>query len=363
MILTASCAAGLLVVSAAGPSAQIERLPSARLVPAPPLTLPGVIDSNIPMVWDLVDGSWRLFAFTSWGGTPSLLAGPALDQMRESGAVTLVPDPGNGIWIQSVVTDEGGTWYGYYHHERPAEECGRPDRFILRLGAARSRDRGHTWEDLGIILEAPSDTLACASPNLYVIGGVGDVSVMLTPDRQDLYLFFSQYSKIQTEQGIAVARLAWADRDAPVGRLAMWVAGAWLPPRRGTPAAGDDRPEWVYPAGTPLAQASKPFHDEAPDADTFWGPSVHWNRYLERYVMLLNRARDEEFNNDGIYISYARTLQDPRVWTPPRKLLNHGEWYPQVAGLDPVTGTDKEASQRARFFLQGHSRHYIEFQR
>ena len=42
-----------------------------------------------------------------------------------------------------------------------------------------------------------------------------------------------------------------------------------------------------------------------------WGPSIHWNTYLERYVMLLNRAKDESFNNEGIYVSYARTLMIP----------------------------------------------------
>jgi len=308
-----------------------------------------------------VDGAWRLFALTSWGGIPTLLTGPALHQMRESGRATLVPDPGDGVWIQSVVPDEGGTWYGYYHHERPAVSCGRPDRFVLRLGAARSRNRGRTWEDLGIILEGAPESLACASSNLYVLGGVGDVSAVLAPERRDLYLFFSQYSKAPAEQGVVVARLAWADRDAPAGRVTVWANGAWLPPRQ-VSSLGEGG-AWVHPSGTPLSSASRPFHDQAADADVFWGPSVHWNRHLEQYVMLLNRARDEEFNNEGIYVSFARTLSNPRAWTPPRKILDRGEWYPQVAGLDPMTGTDKDANRRARFFLQGHSKHYIEFQR
>jgi hypothetical protein len=79
--------------------------------------------------------------------------------------------------------------------------------------------------------------------------------------------------------------------------------------------------------------------------------------------MLLNRARDEGFGNEGIYVSYARRLDDPTAWSPPRKLMNGGGWYPQVAGLEPASGTDKLASQRARFLLTGRSQHYIEFQR
>jgi len=331
-------------------AAQYDPLPSVRLVHAPRLTLSTDVDSNIPMVWERVEGLWRLFAFTSINGIPSRHTGASLDRLQNGGRAALVPDPGHGVWIQSIVPDENGAWYGFYHHERPAEVCGRPDQFILRLGAARSRDHGRTWQDLGIILEAAPDTLACASPNRYVIGGVGDVSALLTPDRADLFLFFSQYSRHPAHQGVAVARLAWADRDAPVGRLTVWAGRAWIPSR------GEI-------AGAPLVAVSKPWHDGSPDADAFWGPSIHWNHYLGRYVMLLNRARDEDFNSDGIYISYARSLRDPRQWSAPRKILDRPMWYPQVAGLDPATGTDREAGRRARFFVHGRSEYYIDFLR
>ena len=332
------------------PAAQFDPLPSVRLVPAPPLVLPAEVDSNIPIVRELVDGVWRVFAFTSVDGTPTRLTGPSLDRMQNAGPVALVPDPGDGVWIQAIVPDSSGTWYGYYHHEQPADICGRPDRFVLRLGAARSRDRGRTWQDLGIILDAPPDTFACASSNRYVIGGVGDVSAMLTPDRLDLFLFFSQYPSMPSQQGVTVARLAWADRDAPAGRVMVWAGRGWIASR------GEI-------AGAPLVRVSKPWHDGSAEADAFWGPSVHWNQYLGRYVMLLNRARDEEFNSDGIYISYARTLRDPAQWTVPRKILDRPAWYPQVAGLDPTTGTDRAAGRRARFLVQGRSNYYIDFLR
>jgi hypothetical protein len=107
---------------------------------------------------------------------------------------------------------------------------------------------------------------------------------------------------------------------------------------------------------------TRAWHDADAAVDAFWGPSIHWNTYLERYVMLLNRARDENYNNEGIYVSYARRLDDPRAWSAPRKIMNGGGWYPQVAGLE-AGGTDKQAGQRARFFLTGRSEHYIEFSR
>ena len=78
-----------------------------------------------------------------------------------------------------------------------------------------------------------------------------------------------------------------------------------------------------------------PVARRASEADAFWGPSVHWNTYLERYVMFLNRAENERFDNEGLYVSYATRLDDPRAWSTPRKVMDGGEWYPQVVGLEP----------------------------
>jgi hypothetical protein len=41
--------------------------------------------------------------------------------------------------------------------------------------------------------------------------------------------------------------------------------------------------------------------------------------------------------------------------------MNEGGWYPQVAGLEPMTGTDRQAGRRARFLTTGRSDYYIEF--
>lgn len=342
--------------------AQQERTPTARLVPAPKLAVPAAVDSNVAMTWDLVDGVWRLFAFPSSSGIPMRLEGPALERLQPAGALEIV-GPGHGIWFESIIPDDSGAWYGYYHHEMPAVACGRPDRSIPRVGSARSLDRGATWQDLGIVLEAPPGSEACGSANRYVIGGVGDVSAVLAPEATDLLLYYSQYSRDPAEQGVMVARLAWADRDAPVGRLTIWNNGAWLPPRLVRDAADGAAAAWAFPTGTPLVRVTQPWHDSNGAVDAFWGPSIHWNTYLERYVMLVNRAKNEYYNSEGIYVSYARDVSDPRAWSTPQKILNGGAWYPQVAGLEAATGTDRQAAQRARFFMTGRSEHYIEFQR
>lgn len=358
----AVAAVGLLsLLAVATAPAQAPRGPRVWFTAAPKITLPGRIDSNSPFIWHVENGAPVLTVMTSWGGKPELGRGSAVDALTPAGNITVLDPPGEGTWFESIVADAQGRWYGYYHHERPADECGRPERQLPRIGAARSLDFGRTWQNLGMILDAPAGSNACGSTNRFVLGGVGDVAAILDARGQDLYLYYSQYPQTPSLQGVAVARLAWADRDAPVGKVSVWSAGAWLPARN-VSAIGDP-PQWDYPAGTPLVGATQPFHDGQPRADVFWGPAIHWNTYLERYVMLVNRAKDEQFGSDGVYVAYSTDLGNPRSWTEPVKIVNGGGWYPQVVGLERGTGTDREAGQRARFFLTGVSTGIIEFRK
>ena len=337
--------------------AQSTRTPTARLVAAPRLDLPAEIDSSNPAAWALVDGLARLFVISSWGGVPVRTSGTSLDSLRQDRPVEFSSHPGHGVWMEAIVPDESGAWYGYYHHERPADLCGRPDRQLPRIGAMRSADNGQTWEDLGIVLDAPPGSAACDSSNRYVLGGVGDVTAALDADSRDLYLYFSQYVRDGRAQGVAVARIAWADRDAPAGKASIWNDGAWLPATENAQMDGG----WEYPVGTPLVGSQRPFHDRSDVNDVFWGPSIHWNTYLERYVMLLNRAKSDQFGQEGVYVSFSPTL-NPQDWTAPAKILNGGSWYPQVIGGE-AGGTDRLAGRRARFFMTGRSERIIEFER
>ena len=354
--LAACLSAGILLWSPL--QAQSTRTPTARLVSASRFDLPGEVDSSNPMVWSLVDGVNRLFVLTSWGGVPVRSSGATLETLQHGAPVAFSSHPGNGVWMEAIIPDEAGTWYGYYHHERPADQCGRPDRQLPRLGAMRSSDQGATWEDLGMILDAPPGSEACDSANRFVLGGVGDVTVVLDANGQDLYLYFSQYLREPSLQGVAVARMAWADRDAPEGKATVWNDGAWLPASR-----VDDAAPFTYPSGTPLVTASRPFHDRSAVNDVFWGASIHWNTYLEQYVMLLNRAKDDQFGQEGIYVSFAPGVSDPRAWSTPTRIMTGGQWYPQAAGIEPGTGTDKIAGRRARFFMTGKSERMIEFEK
>jgi hypothetical protein len=333
-------------------------VPTARLVPAIGLRLPGGVDSNSPLVWDLVAGVEQLSVLTSTAGQPSLATGTRLRDLRTTVPVAFTSHPGGGIWMEAVVADEGGTWYGFYHNEVPAEICGRPDLTVPRIGAARSSDRGATWESLGIILEAPRGEEACDTRNQYFAGGVGDFSVALDRQHRDLYVFFSQYSRTPDAQGVSVARLPWAARDQPAGHVDVWDGGIWRPAR--FERADDGATGWSYPPGAALFSTRLPWHDGDDSTDAFWGPSVHWNVSLQQYVMLVNRTADDRWGQEGTYVSFAASLDDPSAWSTPQKLLDGGLWYPQVVGLEPG-GTDREAGARARFFAGGQSNYLVEF--
>jgi len=370
-------ALGALVVSASSgwaqtpvppspPSAAAPAAFSATLVRAASVRFPGQADSNSPAVWELVDGVYRLFVLTSINGAPSLSAGTEMWSLNEPEPVAFVEHaPPGGTWMEAVVRADDGTWYGYYHNEVEDVVCPGTGKVIPRIGAARSTDQGHTWHDLGVILEAPPDTERCDTTNKYFVGGVGDFSVQLDHDQQYLYLFFTQYPDLRRTQGVAVARMVWADRDEPVGKVDVWRYGAWIPPSRdevedeaGVRGAGES---WIYQAATPIYRTVGSWHDEEGRVSALWGPSVHWNRSLQQYVMLLNRARDVDWSQEGIYVSFAPTLDDPRAWSAPERILEGGVWYPQVMGLQPGEGTDKTADNVARFYMGGVSDYAIFF--
>lgn len=333
--------------------------PTVRFLQSSTLTVPSHVDSGVPMVWTRIDGVQRLVAFASWGGIPHRLEGPDLEHLQPTGMVLMAPAAEGGVWFESVIADEAGdTWYAFYHRELPAHVCGRPDRALASIGAARSSDRGFTWDNLGIVIDVPAGSAGCLSANKFVIGGVGDASALVDRDWKDIYVYFGMYSRDPRSQGIGIARLAWADRDAPEGQAAIWNNGAWL-----HPVQDEETGEWRFPAGTALVTPSRPWHDNNNIVDAFWGPSIHWNTYLARYVMLLNRAKDEQYNNEGIYVSYAAALDNPAAWSAPQKILNGGGWYPLIAGSEPGAGTDKQMGQRARFFLTGRSTSFIEFRK
>jgi hypothetical protein len=223
-----------------------------------------------------------------------------------------------------------------------------------RIGAVRSTDNGANWIDLGIILDAPEGTLDLTAKNGYFLGGNGDFSGMLDAKGKYMYLFISTYAGDISEQGVSIARMDWADRDKPVGSVWKYYKGSWKQPGVGGHIS-------------PIFTAKIRWQEEKPDA--FWGPSIHWNTHLKRYVILMNHVNGgPDWPQDGIFMSYCRTLEDPRGWSRPTKILEAtgkiDPWYPQVIGLDTkAKETDKLCGQRGRFFQHGVSKSEIVFLR
>jgi hypothetical protein len=253
-------------------------------------------------------------------------------------------------WIEATHRAQDGTLYMWYHNEPPLSG----GKTAPRIGEMVSTDNGLHWRDLGIIVEAPAGSNNEASANHYFVGGNGDFTVIADRENEYLYCYTSTYNKDVAEQGVAVARMRYEDRDDPVGKVFKWHNGQWTEPGLGGHV-------------TPIFTVRTDWH--RPDADAFWGPSIHWNTHLGTWVMLLNRARDKDWTQEGIYVSFNRDLGDPAGWTSPVKILDAAElekskWYAQVVGLDASKReTDKLAGQTARFFVAGLSKWEITFLR
>jgi hypothetical protein len=365
-LLSVFCCAALAAMLTGSTSAQGGGQPFATLVPMSTTEFVNETDSNSPIVWDYVSGVPTVHVLNSVAGQTQLSVGRTLSRLMDLEHVSFstAPPPG-GVWIESVIPASDGTWYGYYHNEIASDLCPGSGRVMPRIGAARSRDRGRTWEDLGPILSVPRATANCATRNAYFVGGIGDLSALLDPVEQFLYIYYTQYVEQDGLAGVSAARMAWADRDQPVGRVEVWQHGVWLPATlmawRDEATGETIAEEWQYPFATPIHAAADRWDNTSREVDVYWGPAVHWNTHLQSGVMLLNRAVDNGFKPGGIYISFNPRLGDPTGWTAPVKLLDGGKWYPQVVGTG--RGTDKQAGETARFYMSGTSDHTIVFGR
>jgi len=134
----ATACIALLTLSIAVDAQNGATPPQVELRPAPPISLPGEVDSNSPAVWDRVDGRTQLFVMTSFAGRAHRAWGRQLTMMTSSQQVAIDPWPGGGIWMEAVIKDIDGTWYGYYHNEIPASMCGRTDKVSVRRFTRRS---------------------------------------------------------------------------------------------------------------------------------------------------------------------------------------------------------------------------------
>ena len=330
---------------------------SATLREASPSRMPGGVDCNSPAHWK----DDKIYLFNS-RGLPVRSEGVDQFHLGQSQAVAFDHHERQTRWIEASWMDEDGILYAWYHHE-PKGICeakeyhpeSRTHKLTApKIGALRSETNGASFVDLGVILEAPPG-VDCDSKNGFFAGGNGDFSVIRDRSGEFLYFLFSNYPLDVSQQGVAVARMAYADRDNPVGKVWKYRQGAWKEPGLGG-------------AVTPVFKVRVDWMRE--DADALWGPSVHWNTYLQKYVMLLNRSCcTKGWPQEGIYISFNAGLEDPQQWSKPQNILRGpgksylvAGWYPSLLGLNAESReTDKLAGRVARFYLGGNSKWEIVF--
>jgi hypothetical protein len=316
-------------------------------------------DSNSPSHWD---GN-TLYVINSWE-QPWMSSGPSVTRLTQS-KPSEFSDPAMKklwIWVESSYRDDNDDLYGWYHNEIPYVCPPRSDDIpgypiIVKIGALRSKDNGAHWENLGFLLEPYKESIDCKTEDPWYAGGPGDFSVMLDPGTKYFYFYFTNYPSDVSEQGLCVARMKYADRNSPRGKVWIWHANSWS--ERGS--GGHATP--ILPAEVDIKRK---------DGRTYWGPSIHWNSYLHAYVMLLNKIKDTAWTAEGLYISFNPDISDPLGWSKPEKLMDAEEakhanpdkagngWYVQAMGTEQG-GTDKSAGRVARLFVDGQSRWEIKF--
>ncbi len=337
------------VIALALTVARLGNAQSVEIRDAERLVMPGPVDSNSPALWH----EGRFYLFNS-ANVPFLAVGEDAQDVftQPSQEVFVGGIRRRPLWFEAAWRRADGSIYAWYHHEA-AGACPDSDLTVPVIGAAVSRDGGASFEDLGIVL-APDHGANCEAQNGYFAGGHGDFTVIPDRDGRYFYFYFGNYGGPAEQQGVGVARMAVEDLDNPAGKVMKYFAGRWEEPGIG------GRVSPVLPALVPWQE---------PDTDAFWGPAIHWNTYLELYVMLLNRACcSPGWPQEGIYISLNSDLSDPTGWTEPAPLLRSAElgvelgWYPQILGFEPGE-TDSIAGKKVRLFTHGVSYWEIEFHR
>jgi len=376
------------------PASEGGDLPSVVLRAAPLIQMPGVevpersllheADSNNPLHWD----GDVLYLFNNYGH-PWRTSGPDIEHLGKRIYVDLgYQNNKMNLWIEATWKDDDGTLYGAYHYE-PDTVCFSNSHILTapRIGWIRSINNGATWEDLGFIISADPCRINCQSASPWDSGGTGDFVFMLDQQKEYFYFYGTSYDPDIAEQGVLVARMKYSERDNPAGKVMKWHNGAWSEPG-------------IWGHVTPAFPAERDYH--RPNGSMFWGPAIHWNNYLNMYVMVLNHAVDTKLTADGIYISYNRDLGNPNGWSKPQMILNRGGilkattigkvvddqlliprgvyygelrpgedgtviadtlssgWYPQVIGTEKGE-TDKLCGRTCRFFMTGMSRLEITF--
>lgn len=215
-----------------------------------------------------------------------------------------------GAWLYSVFPRTPADYLGFYHAE-DHEFSGDPQsRFIAwkSIAQATSNDGGRTWSKGGQII-----TSAQAKPQRPAWGGNGDFCVV-RDGKKDRWVCFYQEGQ-----------LCMAVSSDPEGKPGTWFK--FYKGKFQEPGLGGRNSPIPALAGLPGGN-----------------PSVHFNTFLKKWVMVWHTWFGTPIRPDGLWISTSEDLED---WTNPKILIaaerNERVWYPTIIG-----STDLEAGQTAQ---------------
>lgn len=301
----------LLLCCGALANAQQFSLGESRVVPAPKPALsiyPFSPDGHISYFKS--GNQFQMY----WPGDPSFRSiGDDLFDMNYARAVLFPGDKSTfdngGAWLYSVFPQGDNHLIGFYHAEDHEFKNDPASHFIAwkSIALATSDDNGITWKKQGQIIRSSK-----SKPADPAWGGNGDFCVVWDFANTRWVCFYQEHYLC-----MAIS----SDPDGKPGTWKKYFQGSFSEPGLGGR------------------------NSAIPDLRDFAGgnPSVHYNTYLKKWVMVWHTWESSSPHPNSIWIS---TSKDLLKWTPPKVLLaaqgKERLWYPTIIG-----DSDVQAGQKA----------------
>ena len=300
----------VLTWGAAAPAAQPVELGPIEIVPEPDPGLPGYRFCPDGHISFLRDGD--RFQMYWPGSTTYRTRGRSVMAMATAQPVLEAGLPGSfengGAWLNSVFRRSGNKLVGFYHAEDHEFEGDPQSQYVAwkSIACCLSSDNGLSWQKEGQIL-----TSSRPKPRQPSWGGCGDFCVVRDEKHARWLCFFQQHA------------LCIACSEDPLGK-----PGTWRKYYR-----GDFREPGLGGRSSPIAGL----------VDHAGGnPSVHFNTYLQRWVMVWGTWERTSPRPESIWLS---TSDDLLKWSAPQVLVAaRGEercWYPTIIGDSDVSAGQK----------------------
>ena len=201
-----------------------------------------------------------------------------------------------GSWFIGVHRLSDGRLAGFFHAESHWPSGGI--QAYKSIGVAYSSDNGYTWTDTNKILN-----VHYPKPSTPQWGGLGDGCVVYN---EKLGLFICYYSSWY------ISMAATSDPDGATGTWQKW--------------SGSDFTVEGYNSISDLGGYDTPITgiQSKPGAN----PSVHWNNYLEKWIMVYHGWENDE-------VIYMSSSDDGLAWEKPiaiTSLSRETAWYPNLIG-------------------------------